>query len=417
MSNQPGQQEETIPMQDTPVPPFFAALTADERAQLFTDAHLRTLPGALAAIPDPRKRRGHRYDLPFLLTCLVAALLCDCNSLEAVGRWTRDQQALLTRVCGRRRHCTPTGSLYRRLLPRLSVAHVERALGSWVQQTRPLRDREPLSFDGKTVRGARTAAQAAPHLLSVSTHTTHETLVQVRVDDKTNEIPVAQELLPHLALRGRVVTADALHTQTALAQLLLDQGAAYLFTVKDNQPRLRADIEKLFEPDTSLVKGFSAGPTDYQQTQTINKGHGRIETRRLTVTSQLQETSHWPYLAQVFRLERSTELVASGTHRGETVYGMTSLSAQQASPDRLQALVRRHWSVENELHYRRDVTFQEDATRLKAWNAAQVLAILNNLVLAVLMHVRPGTVPQARRHYAAHPDEALKLVLTAPGLS
>jgi len=113
-----------------------------------------------------------------LLTCLAAALLCDCSSLEAVGRWTRDQRTVLARVCGPRRHLTPTGSLYRRLLPRLSVAHVERALASWVQQTRPLRDREPLAFDGKTMRGARTGGQATPHLLSVSTHTTHETLVQ-----------------------------------------------------------------------------------------------------------------------------------------------------------------------------------------------------------------------------------------------
>ena len=193
-------------MQDTPVPSFFAALSATERATLFTDPRLRTLQAAFASIPDPRKRRGQRYDLPFLLICLVAALLCDCNSLEAVGRWTRDQRSVLARVCGPRRHLTPTDSLYRRLLPRLSVAHIERALACWVQQTRPLRDREPVALDGKVVRGARTATQAAPQLLSVSTHTTQETLVQVRISDKTNEIPVAQELLPHLALRGRVVT-------------------------------------------------------------------------------------------------------------------------------------------------------------------------------------------------------------------
>jgi hypothetical protein len=228
----------------------FAALTPQERAALFSDAHLRTLPAAFAAIPDPRKRRGQRYDLPFLLTCLVAALLCDCNSLEAVGRWTRDHRRVLARVCGPRQHLTPTGSLYRRLLPRLSVAHVERALASWVQQTRPLRDRAAVALDGKTVRGARTPTQAAPPLLSVSTHTTQETLVQVRVDDKTNEIGDprgAGGAAPPgpVALRGRVVTAAALHTQnthTALAQRILDKGGAYLFTVKDNQPRLHAAL-------------------------------------------------------------------------------------------------------------------------------------------------------------------------------
>lgn len=98
-------------MQDTPVPTFFADLTAQERAALFTDERLRTLPAAFATVPDPRKRRGQRYDLPFLLLCLVAALLCDCNSLEAVGRWTRDHRTVRARVCGPRRHLRPTGSL------------------------------------------------------------------------------------------------------------------------------------------------------------------------------------------------------------------------------------------------------------------------------------------------------------------
>ncbi len=131
--------------------------------------------------------------------------------------------------------------------------------GELVQQTRPLRDREPLALDGKVVRGARTITQAAPQLLSVSTHTTQETLVQVRISDKTNEIPIAQELLPHLALRGRVVTADALHTQTALAQCILAHGGAYLFTVKDNQPRLRAELAAYFA-DPRATMGVSAYP-------------------------------------------------------------------------------------------------------------------------------------------------------------
>jgi predicted transposase YbfD/YdcC len=313
-------------MQDTPVPSFFADLTAADRAQLFTDAHLRTLPGALAAIPDPRKRRGQRYDLPFLLTCLVAALLCDCNSLEAVGRWTRDQQALLARVCGRRRHYTPTGSLYRRLLPRLSVAHVERALGSWVQQTRPVRDREPLTFDGKTLRGARTATQRAPHLLSVSTQQSHETLVQVRVEDKTNEIPVAQGLLPHLALRGRVITADALHTQTALAQVILDQCAAYLFTVKDNQPRLHAELAAYFADPRATAR----------TAQSIDRRRGRTETRTLAASTRLNAYLRtyfaFPGLAQIIRLIRTVQ--EHGTTRTASVYVLTSFPCRPVRPRR-----------------------------------------------------------------------------------
>jgi predicted transposase YbfD/YdcC len=389
-------------MQDTPVPSFFADLTADERARLFTDAHLRTLPAAFASIPDPRKRRGQRYDLPFLLTCLVAALLCDCNSLEAVGRWTRDQRALLARVCGPRRHCTPTGSLYRRLLPRLSVAHVERALGSWVQQTRPVRDREPLSFDGKTVRGARTATHTAPHLLSVSTHQSHETLVQVRVEDKTNEIPVAQELLPHLALRGRVITADALHTQTALAQLILDHSAAYLFTVKDNQPRLHAELAAYFADPHATAR----------TAQTIDRRRGRTETRTLAASTRLNAylRAYFPFpgIAQIIRLIRTVQ--EHGTTRTEIVYLITSLSPRQAPPERLLALIRGHWSVESR-HWLRDVTFGEDRSRLRSGGAPQIMAALRNLVLTLIRRTGSTAIAAFRQHLRSRPAKALRLLV------
>jgi hypothetical protein len=172
-------------MQSTVVLALLDAHTVVAQEAASPDAALATLPAVFAAVPDPRSRHGQRYDLPFLLTCLVAALLCGCDSLDAVGQWTHDRRALLRRHFGPRRHLTPTGSLYRRLLPRLSAAHLEAALAAWVRQTRPLRDREPVAFDGKVVRGAVTIMQAAPHLLSVSTHETGETLLQVRVDAKS----------------------------------------------------------------------------------------------------------------------------------------------------------------------------------------------------------------------------------------
>ncbi len=380
---------------------------------------LNSLYARWCGLTDARKAKGKRYPLALVLVAMVMAKLAGADKPQAIADWVAERAALFVESFELKLPRMPSHHTYRRVMRQVIVVSelaqtVQAFLAELPQTGVPVQ----ICLDGKTLRGTIASGDSRGlHLLAAYWPGTGVVLCQVAVDPSTNEIGAAPEVLKALDLKGKVITGDALFAQRELSLQIGQAGGDYVWTVKDNQPRLRADIEKLFEPDPSLVKGFSAGPTDYQQTQTINKGHGRIETRRLTVTSQLQETSHWPYLAQVFRLERSTELVASGTHRGETVYGMTSLSAQQASPDRLQALVRRHWSVENELHYRRDVTFQEDATRLKAWNAAQVLAILNNLVLAVLMHVRPGTVPQARRHYAAHPDEALKLVLTAPGLS
>lgn len=389
-------------MQDTPVPSFFADLSAPERAALFTDTRLRTLQAAFASIPDPRQRRGQRYDLPFLLTCLVAALLCDCNSLEAVGRWTREQRAVLARVCGPRRHLTPTGSLYRRLLPRLSVAHVERALASWVQQTRPLRDREPLALDGKVVRGARTDTQAAPHLLSVSTHTTQETLVQVRVDDKTNEIPVAREILPHLPLRGRVVTAEALHTQTALAHCILDHGGAYLLTVKDNQPRLQAELAAYFADPHATMR----------TAQTIDRRRGRTETRTLSASTRLNAylRTYFPFprIAQIARLIRTVR--TKEKTRTETVYLITALAPCRADPARLLTLIRGHWSVESR-HWLRDMTFGEDRSPLRSGSAPQIMAACRNLALTLIRRTGTTAIAPFRQHLRSHPTKALRFLV------
>jgi len=365
------------------------------------DATLRRLPVAFAAIADPRSRHGRRYDLPYLLTCLVAALLCNCDSLAAVGQWCHEHRGLLARHFPHYRFHTPTGALYRWLLPRLSAEEVEGALAAWVRATRPRRDREPLAFDGKTVRGAGTDTQPAPHLLSVSTHTTQETLLQVRVADHTNEIPVAQAMLPHLPLRGRVVTADAMHTQTALAQAVVDHGGAYLLIVKDNHPRLRAELAAYFSDPQATARSAT----------TLDRRRGRTETRTLHVTTRLTT-----YLARYFafpRLGQVAQLIRTvrGRHtpRSEMVYLITSLRPRQADPARLLDLIRGHWRIESR-HWLRDMTFGEDRSRLRCGHAPQIMAALRNLTLTLIRRKGATEIAAYRRHLAAHPAKALRLL-------
>jgi predicted transposase YbfD/YdcC len=389
-------------MQSTALPVLLDGLTDDERHALVTDQSLSTLPAAFAAVPDPRSRHGQRYALPFLLTCLVAALLCNCNSLEAVGQWCRDQHTLLVRCFPHQRFHTPTGSRYRRLLPRLSVGHREAAVAAWVRATRPLRDRAPVALDGKTVRGAGTVTQPAPHLLSVSTHQTHETLIQVRVPAQTNEIPIAQALLPHRPLRGRVITADALHTQTALAQTVLAHGGAYLLGVKGNQPRLYEEIAFYFADPHATAR----------QATTVARRRGRTETRTLHVTTRLNAYLRryfgFPRLGQVAQLTRTVR-DRTGTHT-EVVYLITSLTPRQAAPTDLLALIRGHWSVESR-HWIRDVTFGEDRSRLRCGHAPQLMAALRNLALTLIRRTGTTAIAAYRRHLAAHPATALRLLL------
>src|SRR6266700_4555897 len=147
-----------------------AGLPKEQHASRLSEAHLLSLYEAFAAVPDPRSKHGQRYDLPYLLTCLVATLLCNCNSKDSVGQWCHDQPLLLRRLFGPRDFYTPIGSLYRRLLPRLSVGHIELVLAVWVQASHPDNDEEAVALDGKAVRGAATAEQDAPHLLAFCTH-------------------------------------------------------------------------------------------------------------------------------------------------------------------------------------------------------------------------------------------------------
>ncbi len=378
-----------------------AALPEGAEAQMPTPPLLT----ALAQVPDPRRRQGRRYPLPFLLGALVLALLCNCDSLEAVGQWCREHQGLLAAHFPHQRFHTPTGSLLRRLLPRLSVVHLEAALAVWVQGSAQAEAHEALAWDGKCVRGAGTAAQPAPHLLSVSPHGTQETFLQVRVDEKTNEIPVARAILPALPLAGRVVTADALHTNAQTAQALLDHDADYLLVVKANQPTLYAECAAYFSDPRARVGRF----------RQVERRRGRTETRTLYATTQLNahlsRYSAFPRLGQVACL-LSAVTDRRGAHR-EVRFLLTSLPPQQAAPERLLALARGHWSIESR-HYVRDVTFGEDRSALRTGAAPQILAALRNLALTLIRRSGTTAIAAARRSFSYHPTRALDLLLAPP---
>jgi predicted transposase YbfD/YdcC len=357
----------------------------------------------LEAVPDPRGKHGLRYDLPFLLTCLIAALLCNCDGSEAVASWCRDQRALLQDVFGPRLFLTPSGSLYRWLLPQLDASAFERVVGTWVQATTQAADDEALALDGKTVRGARVGDQAAPHLLAFVTHQSQETFFQVRVDEKTNEIPVAKEVLPTLPIRQRVCTADALHTHAEFLCLMHDLDADTVLTVKGNQPTLYADLQTYFaDPDAQ-----------YQQAQTIDRRRGRIQVRSIKVSTEMNAylAATWPHVGQVAQLTR--RVTKAGVTTTEVVYLITTLTPAKATPQRLLDLTRGHWSIENRSHYVRDVTFGEDRCRLRTGPAPQILAACRNLAITLIHRSGSCHIRATRHHFASCPQQALTL-LTSP---
>jgi predicted transposase YbfD/YdcC len=237
------------------------------------------------------------------------------------------------------------------------------------------------------------------------------TLAQIALESQQNEISAAPVLLDLVDLRNKVVIGDAIHTQWQISIQIGRAGGNYLWTVKGNQPQLQQDLKDWFDLKIDLIPGMGCPPKDFRSATTTSKGHGRIETRTLTTSSQLNDFLDWPFLHQVFKLERTATICKTGKQRHEIIYGVTSLPKEEASPQQLLHMLRSYWQIENGLHYRRDVTLHEDQTRFKKHSAAQVMAVINNLVLGLIAQSDFLSVPAARRFYAAHPNEALDLLL------
>jgi predicted transposase YbfD/YdcC len=304
----------------------------------------------------------------------------------------------------------PHSSTYRRVMQQgVDVPQLEQEAGKYLS-TMSQAASEQLSLDGKTLRGTIPPGETqGVHVLAVQEVKKNLVLAQTEVGVKENEISAAPRLIGQVDVEGKVVSGDAMQTQRALSEQIVEDGGEYLWIVKENQPTLRADIETLF-----MSQGMPCNLTDFRTAQTLDKGHGRIEQRRLTASSALNDYLDWPYVGQVLKMERETYNCRQQHTRSEIVYGITSLPAAKADAARLMALVRNHWSIENGLHYRRDVTFQEDACRMKSRMAAQVLAVLNNLAIGVIRHLGWNNAAEARRFFAARIGEALSHILCCP---
>jgi predicted transposase YbfD/YdcC len=264
---------------------------------------------------------------------------------------------------------------------------------------------------GKTMRGTITPEDPfGLHLLAAYMPGEGIVLMQMEVEkDKENEIVVAPKLLQCLDLRNKVVIGDAMHTQRQISTQIVDAGGDFVWIVKDNQANTRKAIEALFAPETPLP-GLGCPAMDFERAETIEKQAGRIEIRTITVSSLMNDYLDWPYLGQVFKLERRFITLATGKVEVEVQYGLTSLTRKKANPERLLCIVRSEWGIENGLHYRRDVTFQEDQTRMTDKKMGRAMAIINNLVVSLLNNQGFSNHAQARREFNASPDKALALI-------
>lgn len=354
-----------------------------------------TPPGVLAdvlgLVPDPRDRRGVRYPLSEILAILVCAVVAGSRTLTTITEWAAHaaQSRPLT-VSG----VVPVLSTIARIASLIDPAELERALHAWVREQVK---GEAIAIDGKEVRGAKNADGSRVFLMAAITHDSGCVIGQEAIGEKTNEIPHFAPLLDQLGdLHGRVITADALHTQHQHAENLHARGGHYVFTVKRNQPGLH---------DRIASQTWASLPVQHTVRE---KAHGRITTWQIT-SQPAQPWIGFPHAAQTIRLTRDRTDPRTGHSTREHVYAITSLTPSDASPQRLNELIRGHWSIENRLHWVRDVTYDEDRSQIRTGNAPRIMVALRNLAISIHRLHGATNIAKATRAGTRDPETARAL--------
>jgi len=363
-------------------------------------------------LTDCRDARGLRYPLEIVLTLAVMGKLCGEDRPSGIAEWAEHRAALLVEALGMDRNSMPHHSTYRRIFEDVVNANeLDQMIGQYLAGKKNFGRQVVLAIDGKFLKGTVADDKKGLHLLAAYLPNEGIVLMQMPVESHENEIPVAPKLLNCLDLREKVVIGDAIHTQRAISLQIVVSGGDYIWLAKGNQSNMEEDIRLWFGPDAEPIPGMSYPPKDFESATTVDKGHGRIEKRTITVSSQLKDFFDWPYLEQVFKLERRFIRTKTGEVQEHIVYGFTSLSRDAVSPVRLMEMIRSYWRIENSLHYRRDVSLLEDHTRMTKGQAGRVMASINNLVLGIFSRQHKYRyLPSARRYFDAHPLDALALI-------
>ncbi|HLO30649.1 MAG TPA: ISAs1 family transposase [Anaerolineales bacterium] len=375
--------------------------------------NLGSLYERLKGLKDKRKDKGKRYALATILVGMFMAKLCGEDQPSGIAEWVALRGTWMAQVLGLKRKSMPSHHTYRRALAdNVDAKEFEALARAHHRQSGKAGYQVVVAMDGKILRGT-IELETTDGLCLLAVYLPGEgiTLAQLAIENKQNEVSAAPMLLSWIDLRNKVVIGDALHTQRQVSIQIGKAGGNYLWTVKGNHPQLLQDLQDWFDDKVPLLPGQGCPSKDFCSATITSKGHGRLEMRTLTTSSQLNDFLDWPFLQQVFKLERTITISKTKKTRQETGYGLTSLSADQASPAQLLHMLRSYWQIENSLHYPRDVTLHEDQTRFKHHAAAHNMAIINNLVLGLLAASSFSFIPSARRFFAAHPDQALALLL------
>lgn len=383
-------------------------------------ANYTTLAEQLQGISDPRNRRGQYHEWQYLLLVIASALMAGQRSGRAMAEWaSAHSDELISCLQPYRKRIPSVATLYR-VLSKVPIEQLESCVSAYTTQidqqdammgsieTKQGEVLRGQSLDGKTVCGASQHGEVV-HLVSLVRHESGIALAQERVASKIDERKAGRHLLTPARLSQTITTADALYTQVKQAEQILAGGGHYLMAVKRNQPSLYQAIELAFSA-LPPINQEEAAFWQHQTYTTHDKQHGRLEKRTLESTIALNDYLQWPGVAQVLRRTCQRTHIKSGKMTTHIRYAVTSLNRAMVSLDQIESVWRRHWTIENQLHYVRDVSFGEDLCQIHFGNAPQALAAFRNAILALLRFEGWPSPPTAFRHFDAHPQLALRLL-------
>jgi predicted transposase YbfD/YdcC len=373
-----------------------------------------TSPAALiethfGELKDPRAAHSIEHQLIDILIITICATICGANDWEAIAQYARTKQEWL-KTWLELPNGIPSADTFSRVFARLKPEELQTCFMGWMQAVQNVTEGELLNIDGKTLRGAKEAGKSRSliHMVSVWSASQHLVLGQVKVSEKSNEIMAIPPLLKMLAVRGCLVSIDAMGCQTEIAKTIVEQGADYVLALKGNQGDLHNDVAQLF----TAARKQNFRNIEHQFHSTVSQGHGRIETRRYWTmgnTEYLIGAHKWSGLQSIGMVESQREI--DGKVSIEQRYYILSI---QSDVHRFATAVRSHWSIENQLHWILDVGFGEDAAQSCSGYSAENLAVIRHIGINLLSTDKESKVGvKTRRLQAGWDDNYLKTVLSA----
>jgi predicted transposase YbfD/YdcC len=338
-----------------------------------------------ADLPDPRRSQGKRHRLSDMIVIAVCAVICCADSWADVADFGEAKRKWFETFLDLP-HGIPCPDTFERVFARLDPNAFERCFMSWTMALSGGSRGKLVAIDGKKIRRSFKHAwdhSTATHLLSAFVHENATVLGQLSVDCKENEIVAIPKLLELLDLTGATVTIDAMGCQTGIAGKIVQNGGNYVLAVKENQPALHEAVRRNL--DEMVLEKFAGVRHGF--VQTVDGDHGRIETRRVWVTDQLDDwldadqCDRWPGLKSVAVVEAQRKVPTRPTGV-ERRYFISSLAGTDASG--MADIIRGHWSVENKLHWVLDVSFAEDQARQRKDHGAENFSRLRRIALNLL---------------------------------